>query len=263
MLNELYYYFVLPLTVSVGILGGFYILYPDESKSYAVALTWNASKIYIQCQSLGDRINSYFEIQDESDSDLDSDDENEKDDTVKQTILMYDSKENNLYTTDLHDPPNKETEEMVECIKELQPSVIFLSSALDGSIYYKRTNDPLLRDTECLTFVEKPFVSVEYLVNDKCVLDIHDNLTGFYVNGNRLLDRKFLEWYIPYFYKEQLDDDFVLDNNYSLRIFDKDVTMFTINSTQYIQLENDAYSIEKVEDDKIDSEKSYEGAEEE
>ena len=39
--------------------------------------------------------------------------------------------------------------------------------------------------------------------------------------------------------------------------------MFTINSTQYIQLENDAYSIEKVEDNKIDSENSYEGAEEE
>ena len=94
-------------------------------------------------------------------------------------------------------------------------------------------------------------------------LDIHDNLTGFYVNGNRLLDKEFLEWYIPYFYKEKLDDDFVLDNNYSLRIFDKKVTMFTINSTQCIQLENDAYSIEKVEDDKIDSENSYEGAEEE
>ena len=33
-------------------------------------------------------INSYFEVQDEPESDLDSDDETEKDDTVKQTILM-------------------------------------------------------------------------------------------------------------------------------------------------------------------------------
>ena len=90
MLNELYYYFVLPLTFSVGILGGFYILYPDESKSYAVALTWNASKIYIQCQSLGDRINSYFEVQDESESDLDSDDDTEKAEEMAEESLKDD-----------------------------------------------------------------------------------------------------------------------------------------------------------------------------
>ena len=248
--------------MSVGVLGGFYILYPNKSKSYVVNLTWKASKMYIKCQSLGDRINSFFEIEEDFESDLDSDDENEKDDTVKQTILMYDSKENNLYTTDLPDPPNKETEEMVKCIKQIKPSVMFLCNTLDGSNYYKRTKDPLLRDTECLTFVEKPFVSVEYLVNDKCVLDIHNKLTGFYVNGNIILDKKFLEWYIPYFYKEQLDDDFTIDDNYSLRIFDKNVTRFTINNTDCIQLDNDTYSIEKVEDNEMDSADSYEGAEE-
>lgn len=98
------------------------------------------------------------------------------------------------------------------------------------------------------------------------MIDIHSNLTGFYVNENIILDKKFLEWYLAQYYELNDIDD------YELRIFDKDVNMLNLKSTQAIKIENDSYSIiesstienkSNENSDECDNVSKYEGATEE
>ena len=84
--------------------------------------------------------------------------------------------------------------------------------------------------------------------------------------GNIILDKKFLEWYLAQYYELNDIDD------YELRIFDKDVNMLNLKSTQAIKIENDSYSIvesstieKKLNEksDESDNVSKYEGATEE
>jgi len=68
-------------------------------------------------------------------------------------------------------------------------------------------------------------------------VDIHSNLTGFYINGNTLLDYEFLNWFLPYYYEMNIEKE------YELRVFDKDVNMFTLSSNQLIKIDNNSYEI--------------------
>ena len=85
------------------------------------------------------------------------------------------------------------------------------------------------------------------------------------LNGNTILDRDFLEWYLEQFYSISNV------NEYELRIFDKDVNMFTLQSDQSIKIVDNAYTIVSKEDiDKEDEKEAeeendepYEGATEE
>jgi hypothetical protein len=132
---------------------------------------------------------------------------------------------------------------------------MFVSTEINETKYYKRTDDPLKSDTEYITFTSKPFVQVEYVASEGAdPLDIHEQLTGFYINGNTILDATFLRWYLSFYYDKTLSD------NYILRIFDKDVTLFTVGPEEGIELKDNTYvkyNIKKVD---AESEKEYEGA---
>lgn len=243
MLEQIYYYFILPLTFSAGALGCYFVLQPVKAKQMVSRWSWNASKAYVLCLDLGTKVSSYLDeyIEEESDehsSDSDCEEEN------KQHLIMYDSASKNNYIGDI--PENKEDCETL--VKSISPSIIFIKSKINDVDYYKRTSNPCNTDEVYTTFCEKPFIQIEYIVGDE-VLDIHEYLTGFYINENKILDKDFLKWYLYYYYSKELSDD------YSLRIFDKDVNMFIIKDNQYIQLNDNSYS---VVNEKVD--KEYEGA---
>ena len=58
---------------------------------------------------------------------------------------------------------------------------------------------PLIKDTckDSFTFikVEKPFIQVELEQNGK-IIEIHKFLKEHYFEGNKILDKHFLQWYI-------------------------------------------------------------------
>ena len=112
--------------------------------------------------------------------------------------------------------------------------------------------------------VEKQFVQVELLQNEVCI-DIHKYLDSFYINGNILFTPAFLKWYLQKWFNMSLNED-----TYTLKIFDKDVNLFTLIPEQYIILTDDGYKIksldeisENEEEEETKSESSYEGAEQE
>ena len=228
MLNDFYYYLILPLTATAGLLGFYYVFNSEKSKLILANWGWTISKAYVYCNGWGEQFTSYF-YKIEEESDIEAEDEDEE--TLKQSIILYDAKEKNNYVLDEYNDSSS------KLIRKVSPSIMFLTTPICGVTYFKRTREPEKKDSEYLTLTEKPFVQVEYLEGDHCVLDIHENLTGFYVNGNMILDKTFLEWYLHYYYNIYLSDD------YTLRIFDKDVNMFNLTRNGSILIENNGYVI--------------------
>ncbi len=87
--------------------------------------------------------------------------------------------------------------------------------------------------------IEKQFLQIELINKENGdVSDIHHNLESFYLIGNKILDKLFLKWYLDYFYSKELP------KKYELKIFDKNINMFSIDQKKYVILTEDGYKIE-------------------
>ena len=71
-------------------------------------------------------------------------------------------------------------------------------------------------------------------------MEIHQNLHYFFLKGNKIFDKNFLKWYMKYWFKKDLEE------NYKLHIIDNSVNIFTIDHNQYIILGEKDYDIKKV-----------------
>jgi len=261
MFYDLCYYILLPLACATGAAGLYYIADPVDAKNKAFNLSWSMTKFYITWSDrLGLFVNEY--MHESSDSE---DDEEEDENVPTKYFIFYNNEQRNSYIADeINDEIMKHVED------NIKPSIMFIRNRIGPYQYYKRTFTPEEKNTIYSTLAEKLFIQVEYVTKGKDgkenVIDIHSNLTGFYVNENIILDKKFLEWYLAQYYELNDIDD------YELRIFDKDVNMLNLKSTQAIKIENDSYSIvesstiEKKSNEKSDESDTvskYEGATEE
>jgi hypothetical protein len=230
MISELLYY-ILPLTLGVGI---YYYSYPTNAKTMAVNVAWNVSKSYIRCCDLKDRVSSYLGIYGGKDGDSGKDCDSGEDcgEDCDMSIILYNGdKQSHLVTT--YDPDATMDEE----IDDISPSIMFITKRIRDSIFFKRTNNPKNTDLYYDIFKNKPFIQVELVEPGVQPVDIHSNLPGFYVNGNIILDKSFLEWYLKYYYDRDLPDE------YTIRIFDKDVNMFSLSKGRGVILKDDKYNI--------------------
>jgi len=250
MLEELYYYLVLPVTTFAGVFGFLYVMDPDGAKRTALSLSWNFSKACVTVQDWGDTITGYFskiEGEEGYESDMSSEEEEEE----KRTLVFYDAKNGNNYISDNND------EALIKLLDKIDPTVIFEKFKQDDLLCFKRLRKDDLEDwstrekSDVELFKEVPFVQVEYKFGEDETLDIHSNLKGFYMNDNTILDKQFLEWFLARFYNRTLDD------NYELHIFDKDVNLLKIGPEQFIELKDNTYTVKKIVDE------TYEGATEE
>jgi len=83
------------------------------------------------------------------------------------------------------------------------------------------------------------FITVEITVA-KNNIDITKNMKYFYVEGNKLLDLFFLQWFMKKYYDFELKDQ-----SYYINIIDNNVNMLKLKKNQYILIKNNnTYSIE-------------------
>ena len=82
----------------------------------------------------------------------------------------------------------------------------------------------------------KPFLQIE-IEQDGEKIEIQDNLDFFFLENNKILDKKFLLWYLNFFYNRDLQDD------YKLHIIDSSVNLITLNDKQYVVLGKTNYII--------------------
>ena len=112
---------------------------------------------------------------------------------------------------------------------------MLLKKTQDDDIFYRRIEDKStdIYITEFEKF-NKPFLQIELTEDIESVerKSIHKYLDQFYIKGNKVLDNKFLKWYMLYFYSHELSD------NYTLHMIDTDINMLTINNNEYIKLKD-------------------------
>lgn len=246
MFDTFLYYFMLPTTVFVCAAGTYYVFNKESVNTTIANVSWEMSRLYIDCVDIQESIKTTLIkngiLNDENDGyiaddeDSDESEDNSQPQGIEQNLVYYNRDDKLCF---ISDSVNEKT--VSEALRRT-PSIIFIRNTICHEEYYKRTLAPSNKDSYSDVFFEKPFIQVEYIEEGGDVYDIHKYLTSFYINGNMILDRVFLEWYLSYFYDKKCSE------KYTLRIIDKDINMFDVNSDQTILLRNDMYEVTKIMD---------------
>ena len=220
----------------VGTIGfGLFYLY-DESTATAIMedFSWSAVRAYHRVNMETNNLRRYLENEfvEEKNSDKEESDEEIEEERLVQfmgytndgSVYTSDELENNQYIDD-------ESFDMMMLIKKENEDSLYKRIHQKGEISSEVEFEK----------VDKPFLSVEVEQNNNRIA-IHDNLKSFYINGNMLLDKTFLKWYLEEFYGMNLED------NYKIHIIDSNIEMHKIQYDQSvtIQAKEQLYSITQV-----------------
>ena len=114
-----------------------------------------------------------------------------------------------------------------------------IEKTIDKVTYYKRLYEKdlnnLIKDNHFFFgfLDDKPFLQVSFDDGVKKI-DIHLELKPFYIDRSRILDKKFMIWFMNQFF------NYNITNDYQLNIIDNNINMICLNETDYIVLRNDS-----------------------
>ena len=221
----------------VGTLGfGLFYLY-DERAATAIMedFSWSAVRAYHRVNMETNNLRRYLEneLSEGKNSDIEEEYESEEEESKLISFIGYNN-DGSVYTTEELDNNRY--------IEDENFNMMMLVKKEEDTKLYKRIHEKGEISSE-VTFekVTKPFLSVEIEQNNSRVA-IHDELKSFYINGNMLLDKVFLEWYLEEFYSMNLEED------YKIHIIDSNIEMHKIQFDQSvtIQSKEQLYSITQV-----------------
>jgi len=211
-------------TVGYGIL---YVYDREMAQEFAQNVSWNAVKTYHRVNLEVNNIRRWYDVStrerisrsdDEEDNEIELEEIN---DNIK--FIGYSENDDTTYTT---------TEFIDnEYINENDFDLMLVKN--DDEDLYARLKDKNDISSVEHKKIDKPFIQVE-LCQDESKTSIHKKLEPFYLNGNEILDEKFLNWYVRTFYGIELDE------NYKVSIIDSDVNMFKIEKGMTIKLTEDS-----------------------
>ena len=246
MYTFLYNYVFIPLTVCASAAVPLLICYatkPEQTKKVVFNTSWKITKTYFEVK---DFVLDIYDSITYTENGYDADDEggydSNSDEEVNNRIiknLINIDKNNNIYINDIEKYKN---------IEKYDSTLIFIKETSENVNKYKRIEN-LSEDiitTEIKRYNNTPFIQVEY-VDDSLDLriSIHKQLEEFYIEGNKLLDKTFIKWFMAYFYNTTIND------NYIIQCFDKNVNMFELSNNDYITLfdsDKNEYKITRGED---------------
>ena len=222
----------------VGTIGfGLFYLY-DENTATAIMedFSWSAVRAYHRVNMETNNLRRYLEneFSEGKNSDVEEDDESINVEEEKLVSFLGYNDDGSVYTTD--------ELENNSYIDDENFSMMMLVKKDEEEDLYKRIYEKGEISSELLfEKVSKPFLSVEVEQNNNRIA-IHDQLKGFYINGNMLLDKVFLKWYLEEFYGMNLEDD------YKIHIIDSNIEMHKIQFDQSVTIQSKAqlYSITQV-----------------
>ena len=90
--------------------------------------------------------------------------------------------------------------------------------------------------------IDKPFMQVEILQNEQ-KFTIYKGLSDFYYKNNKIFDEVFLKWFLDY-YKY----DFVLEDDYVIKIMDNDINFVELSKNDYIILTDNGFKKNYIND---------------
>ena len=220
----------------VGTIGfGLFYLY-DETAAISMMeeVSWSAVRAYHRVNMQTNNFRRYLEIELSEGKNSDIEEEYESEEEEKLVSFMGYNNDGSVYTS--YELENN------KYIEDENFNMMMLVKKEGESNLYKRIHEKGEISNEAkFEKVTKPFLSVEVEQNNNRVA-IHDQLKSFYINGNMLLDKVFLQWYLEEFYGISLED------NYKIHIIDSNIEMHKIQFDQSItvQSKEQLYSITQV-----------------
>ena len=220
----------------VGTIGfGLFYLY-DESTATAIMedFSWSAVRAYHRVNMETNNLRRYLENEFVEEKNSDKEESDEEIEEEKLVQFMGYTNDGSVYTSD-------ELENNQYIDDESFDMMMLIKKENEGSLYKRIHQKGEISSEVEFEKVAKPFLSVEVEQNNNRIA-IHDNLKSFYINGNMLLDKTFLKWYLEEFYGMNLED------NYKIHIIDSNIEMHKIQYDQSvtIQAKEQLYSITQV-----------------
>ena len=220
----------------VGTIGfGLFYLY-DESTATAIMedFSWSAVRAYHRVNMETNNLRRYLENEFVEEKNSDKEESDEEIEEEKLVQFMGYTNDGSVYTSD-------ELENNQYIDDESFDMMMLIKKENENSLYKRIHQKGEISSEVEFEKVDKPFLSVEVEQNNNRIA-IHDNLKSFYINGNMLLDKTFLKWYLEEFYGMNLED------NYKIHIIDSNIEMHKIQFDQSvtIQAKEQLYSITQV-----------------
>lgn len=222
----------------VGTIGfGLFYLYDERTATTIIEdFSWSAVRAYHRVNMETNNLRRYLETEfsEGKNSDIEEDEDESEEEEEKLVSFLGYNDDGSVYTTDELENNNYIDDESFNMM-------MLVKKEEDGRLF-KRIHEKGEISTEVkFEKVTKPFLSVEVEQNNNRTA-IHDKLKGFYINGNMLLDKIFLKWYLEEFYGMNLED------NYKIHIIDSNIEMHKIQYDQSvtIQAKEQLYSITQV-----------------
>ena len=220
----------------VGTIGfGLFYLY-DESTATAIMedFSWSAVRAYHRVNMETNNLRRYLENEFVEEKNSDKEESDEEIEEEKLVQFMGYTNDGSVYTSD-------ELENNQYIDDESFDMMMLIKKENEDSLYKRIHQKGEISSEVEFEKVAKPFLSVEVEQNNNRIA-IHDNLKSFYINGNMLLDKTFLKWYLEEFYGMNLED------NYKIHIIDSNIEMHKIQFDQSvtIQAKEQLYSITQV-----------------
>lgn len=208
-------------------LGAFYFLQPGKFKEIGATISWYGVSTYHRTKIfLNDYVSQVEQIEDieeESETELE-----EKEDEPSFLKLVGLTSDNNI-KTHCYYPDDK--------INEDEWKILFLRFEKNGKTYFKRiTNESydVLFDSE-MNILPRQFLQVEF--DNSTKMDIHEYISQYYVDGNVIFDKEFMEYYMKEWYNTDLEE------SYKINIIDKNITLINLNEdNKGLHLTNGTYA---------------------
>lgn len=240
------FYFACAGSVSAIGYGFLYLVDRDLAEDVAQTVSWNAVKLYHKANLEVEKTKRWCKtiqknntrIASNNDKSVNNDTRIEMVEPInkiinKNTFIGYKTSDSTTYTSN-----NIENDSYFK--DETFDVMLIKRETKDKEILYKRVEDKSDIDLNNTSFdkVEKPFLQVEIEITTNERRAIHKNLSKFYIQGNKLLDKSFLKWYMAEFYSTNLDSE------YTIHVIDTDINMLKMNSNEHVKLkEEKAYTV--------------------
>ena len=231
MLSPIIYYLACSGLIVIGGTGAFYLYDRDLAQETFFNVSWELTKQYHNARHQFNEwemvINNF--LNEDKESNVNGIEMN--DIKCEFGIMGYNKKEDTTFTME---------SDKIDFLKDITFDLLWLTCVKKGEKYFIRLDNKIennnLDEIKKLfdTKMDKMLLQIELEQNGE-TLEIHKYLKEHYYEGNKILDRDFLLWYMHYNNLGELSD------GYQLKVIDSNVEMFTMQPNQYIMLTADGY----------------------
>ncbi len=227
--TALCYYFSITGLLAGTAFGAYYVYDREKAKAAAFSALWASVRAYSALGYYTDIIIEHLLDQEDDEDELPAPAKDGKPAPPSSyTLLYYDGEKGITYSTDDFRAEN------LAKIDDTEMLLIFREKKGETTTYKRLGSTKEVNNQEFEAEADKQFLQIE-LNESGITTEIHEHMQGFYIHGNKLLDRVFLGWYMDFWYDHELKP------NYTLQIFDKDVNMLCLGPEDSVTITKDGY----------------------